>query len=49
MARSALIIGNGFDLDIGFKTKYSDYFNIWDRNNHWPFKDATSGLGGYII
>jgi hypothetical protein len=48
MARTAFLIGNGFDLDLGFKTKYSDYFNIWDRNNHWPFKDATSGLGGYI-
>ncbi len=48
MARTVFIIGNGFDLDIGFKTKYSDYFKIWDRNNHWPFKNATSGLGGYI-
>ncbi len=48
MARTVFIIGNGFDLDIGFKTKYSDYFNIWERNNLWPFKNATSGLGRYI-
>lgn len=28
-----LIIGNGFDLHCGFKTKYSDYFNRDDKKN----------------
>lgn len=42
------MIGNGFDLDVNFKTKYTDYYNIWKRNNLWPFEDSNNGLGGYI-
>ena len=48
MAKTILIIGNGFDIDVNFRTKYSDYYDIWSRNNLWRFKDATTGLGGYI-
>lgn len=28
-----LIIGNGFDLDLGMKTSYKDFFN----SRFWPF------------
>lgn len=48
MANTVFIIGNGFDIDVNFRTKYSDYYNIWCLNNLWPFEGATSGLGGYI-
>lgn len=33
MANIALVIGNGFDLDLGLMTKYSDFAN--DRNPEW--------------
>ena len=42
------IIGNGFDVDLGFLTKYSDYYEIWRRNNLWPFEKANFGLGKYL-
>lgn len=48
MAKTVFIIGNGFDLDLEFRTKYSDYYKISELNNFWPFKDSSSGLGGYI-
>lgn len=48
MANTVFIIGNGFDLDVKFKTKYSDFYSIWERNNRWPFDSVTSGLGAYI-
>lgn len=48
MAGKILIIGNGFDLDVNFKTKYKDYYEIWERNNFWLFQGRTDGLGGYI-
>lgn len=35
MSHNLLILGNGFDLDIGYKTKYSDFVN----SSHWPFKE----------
>lgn len=34
--KRTLIIGNGFDLDVGMKTAYSDYA----KSNWWPFRDA---------
>ncbi len=34
--KSTLIIGNGFDLDVGMKTAYQDYA----ESKWWPFKDA---------
>lgn len=40
-----LIIGNGFDLDLGRKTKYSDYRS----SRYWPFTSLDhNGLGYYI-
>lgn len=34
--KSTLIIGNGFDLDVGLKTTYRDYA----ESKWWPFRDA---------
>ncbi len=48
MAEKILIIGNGFDIDLGFLTKYSNYYKIWEYNHKWPFNDSSTGLGGYI-
>ncbi len=48
MPEKIFIIGNGFDLDLNFRTRYSDYFEIWKENHHWPFNDSSKGLGGYI-
>ena len=33
MAKILLILGNGFDIDFGLKTRYSDFANhpIWDN------------------
>jgi len=43
---SVLIIGNGFDLDLGMHTTYSDFA----KSNFWPFKNPKrdSGLGKYL-
>lgn len=35
MNKSILVIGNGFDLDLGLKTKYSDFA----KSNYWPNVD----------
>lgn len=32
MRRGVLVIGNGFDLDLGLKTSFNDIFNGWDPN-----------------
>ena len=34
--KSVLIIGNGFDLDVGLKTRYVDFA----LSEYWPFKNA---------
>lgn len=39
-----LVIGNGFDMDLGWKTSYKS-FAISD---FWPFKDDKKDLGGYL-
>lgn len=33
MAKKILIIGNGFDIDLGLRTRYSDFAksNIWEK------------------
>lgn len=31
MAKRLLIIGNGFDIDLGLKTRYSDF----SKSNNW--------------
>ena len=38
-----LILGNGFDLNLGRKTRYSDFAN----SEFWP-KDLKSNLFGYL-
>lgn len=38
MNKSILVIGNGFDLDLGLKTKYSDFA----KSNYWPTVDYKS-------
>ena len=38
MAKNILILGNGFDLDLGLKTKYSDFAN----SVFWPYSDGNS-------
>lgn len=48
MSKKLFIIGNGFDVDLGLLTKYSDFYRIWKQNNLWPFADSTSGLGAYL-
>ena len=35
MNKKVLIVGNGFDLDIGWHTKYRDFV----ESNYWPLKD----------
>lgn len=36
--KNALIIGNGFDLDLGLETKFSHFANA---KNYWPEKDGS--------
>ena len=46
---STLIIGNGFDLDLGLKTSYKDFRN----SEPWPIKDVNlndyTSLQCYLI
>ena len=48
MSDKVFIIGNGFDVDLGLLTKYSDFYRISIQNNFWPFANSTSGLGAYL-
>ena len=41
-----LILGNGFDLNIKYRTKYSDFAK--NVKLCWPFNGRTEGLGGYL-
>lgn len=34
---SVLVLGNGFDLSLGMKTKYSDFAS---NEKYWPFKES---------
>lgn len=36
--RSVLILGNGFDLDLGIQTKYRQFA---DNEEYWPFKESS--------
>lgn len=38
------IIGNGFDLSLGWPTRYSDFA----KSKYWPFNDKIGGLGAYL-
>ena len=39
-----LILGNGFDLDLGLKTSYRDYYN----SKYWPFNNPYTKMGDYL-
>lgn len=39
-----LVIGNGFDLDMGGDTSYNSFF----RSSSWPFKRTRKGLGAWL-
>lgn len=41
-----LVIGNGFDLDLGLKTSYRDFFD----SGFWPFQyhNVEAGLSGFL-
>ena len=48
MNKIVLIVGNGFDLDLGWKTSYSDFAS---NDKFWPFKyaeDSSNSLSGYL-
>lgn len=38
------IIGNGFDISLGWNTRYSDFAN----SKQWPFRNMTAGLAGHL-
>lgn len=38
------IIGNGFDLDIGLKSRYSDFYN----SSYWPFHGKDTNLAKFL-
>lgn len=40
----AFIIGNGFDISLGWNTRYSDFAN----SEEWPFKNMSEGLAGHL-
>lgn len=40
------IVGNGFDIDLGLSTRYSNFANC---DQLWPFKSGSTGLAGYLI
>lgn len=39
-----LIIGNGFDLDLGLRSRYSDFF----ESDYWPFHDKETPLAKFL-
>ncbi|WP_434503986.1 AbiH family protein [Prevotella sp.] len=39
--RNIFVIGNGFDLDLGMKTKYSDFA----QSSYWPISDSPVNQG----
>ena len=47
MTKNIFIIGNGFDLDLGMKTKYSDFAN---NEKYWPKYNGNEicGLEAYL-
>lgn len=38
------VIGNGFDMDLGWQTSYKSFA----ESDFWPFKGQTKNLGGYL-
>lgn len=45
LSKYLLILGNGFDLDLGMKTRYSDFFN----SPFWPAFDGYSTLRNMLV
>ena len=39
-----LVLGNGFDMDLGWQTSYKSFA----ESEFWPFKDEKLNLGGYL-
>lgn len=39
-----LIIGNGFDLDLGLKTSYLNFY----QSEYWPFNNPSTRMGEYL-
>lgn len=39
------IIGNGFDISLGWNTRYSDFAS---NNRFWPFRKCIEGLSGHL-
>lgn len=44
MRNKVFIIGNGFDLDLGMNTRFSDFA----KSEDWPFKTSTLDLAYYL-
>ena len=42
--KSVLILGNGFDLDLGLKTSYEDFVN----SSYWPFRKSGNDCVGSL-
>lgn len=42
MRKNLFVIGNGFDLDLGMRTKYSDFAN---NEKYWPKGDRVETIG----
>lgn len=42
--KKVFIIGNGFDLSLGWPTRYSDFA----KSKYWPFNNKRYGLGAYL-
>lgn len=43
-SEKVFIIGNGFDISLGWKTKYSDFA----KSSLWPFKNSLIGLSSHL-
>lgn len=43
--KKVFVIGNGFDLDLGFRTRYSNFASC---GQFWPFRPDDSGLAGFL-
>lgn len=39
-----LILGNGFDIDLGLKTRYSDFYT----SKYWPFNNPSYKMSEYL-
>jgi hypothetical protein len=44
--KKVFVIGNGFDLDLGFKTRYRNFASC---GQFWPFRPNDIGLAGFLF